>query len=94
MKADPWAELQARFGTGEFTPQGCADGIVTLWLSRERLPQVLHFLKRELQAPFRMLFDLTAVDERWRRHRGDHAGSDFTVVYLLYSLERNEFLRL
>ncbi len=94
MKADPWGELQARFGTAEFTPQECADGIVTLWLSRERLPQVLHFLKRELQAPFRMLFDLTAVDERWRRHRGDHAGSDFTVVYLLYSLERNEFLRL
>ncbi len=94
MKADPVTELQARFGDVDFVLQSCADRIVTLWLDRAYLTAVLRFFKREIQAPFRMLFDLTAVDERWRRHREGLPKADFTVVFLLYSFERNDFLRV
>ena len=41
-----------------------------------------------------MLCDLTAIDERERRHREGQPPSDFTVVYHLLSLERNADVRL
>jgi len=41
-----------------------------------------------------MLYDLTAIDERGRKHREDQPPSDFSVVYNLYSFERNSYLRL
>src|SRR5262245_14421805 len=41
-----------------------------------------------------MLFDLTAVDERLRKHREGMPPSDFTLVYQLLSIERNADLRL
>ena len=93
MSPDPVTELQARFGS-VFTPQASADAIPTLWLAAERLHEVLTFLKTGIAAPYRMLFDLTAVDERWRRHREGLPPADFTVVYLLFSFDRNAFLRL
>jgi len=94
MNADPVTELETRFGSEGFVPQSCADGIVTLWLPREKLPRVLAYLKRQIPASYRMLFDLTALDERWRHHREGLPEAAFTVVYLLYSFDRNDFLRL
>ncbi len=88
------AELENRFGTGAFRFQATFDGIPTLWLPKERLQEALRFLKYELDRPFAMLFDLTAMDERLRRHRLGLPESDFTVIYHLLSLERNEHLRL
>lgn len=41
-----------------------------------------------------MLFDLTAIDERFRTHRDSMPETDFTLVYQLLSLERNEFIRV
>ena len=94
MNADPLNELEARFGPEGFQSQTCADAIPTLWLPQEKLTRALAWLKREIPAPYRMLFDLTAVDERWRCHRDGLPEADFSVVYLLYSFERNDFLRL
>jgi NADH-quinone oxidoreductase subunit C/D len=60
----------------------------------------LRFLKDGVDRPFRMLYDLTAVDERNRRDRaagssaGAAAGAEFTVVYHLLSFERNEDVRV
>jgi len=93
MTPDPVTELQNRFGD-LFTLQASADAIPTLWLGQERLLEVLRFLKTGIPTPYRMLFDLTAVDERWRRHRQGLPPADFSVVYLLFSFERNAFLRL
>ncbi len=37
---------------------------------------------KHLQIRIRMLYDLTAIDERGRTHRDGQPPSDFTVVYL------------
>ncbi|GLR65993.1 NADH-quinone oxidoreductase subunit C/D [Acidocella aquatica] len=41
-----------------------------------------------------MLYDLTALDERTRTHRGNQPKSDFTVVYHLLSFSRNHDIRI
>jgi NADH-quinone oxidoreductase subunit C/D len=87
-------ELINRFGEEAVTAQATHDGIPTLWLDRDRLPAALKVLKQDIDRPFRMLFDLTAVDERLRQHREGLPDSAYTVVYHLLSPERNEDLRL
>ena len=51
-------------------------------------------LRNVVPQPFKMLYDLTAIDERGRRHRDGQPASDFTVVYHLFSYERNAYVRL
>ena len=82
--------LYRQFGEDLFVTQHCADKIPTVWVSRSRLVEVLEFLKPS----FSMLYDLFAIDERTRVHRDGQPDSDFTVVYQLRSMERNEDLRL
>ena len=42
-----------------------------------------------------MLYDLTAIDERMRAtSRRCSRASDFTVIYHLFSFERNEYIRV
>ena len=55
---------------------------------------VLRFLKEEIDGPYKMLYDLSAIDERMRVHRDGQPASDFTVVYHLLSFQRNEYLRI
>lgn len=88
-------ELYERFGEDPFTVQTTADGIPTLWVDVGKLREVLRFLKKDAAASYRMLYDLTAIDERAREHRGaDQRPGDFTVVYHLLSLERVSEIRL
>lgn len=87
-------DLFARFGDNAFTLQTTVDGMPTLWLPADRLHEVLRFLKNEIARPFKMLYDLTAVDERLRKHRAGLPPADFTVVYQLLSIERNADIRL
>jgi hypothetical protein len=87
-------ELRARFPNEPFLEQPTRDGIPTFWVSREQLPGVLRYLKLEVPRPYPMLWDLTAIDERERRHREGQPPSDFTAVYQLLSLERNSDVRL
>jgi NADH-quinone oxidoreductase subunit C/D len=54
----------------------------------------LRYLKQEAEQPYRMLYDLTAIDERTRIHREDQPASDFTVIYHLLSFARNADIRL
>ncbi len=70
------------------------DGILNLWVERDNVKKVLSFLKDKAARPFKMLFDLSAVDERMRQNRNGSPQSDFTVVYHLMSLGRNEDLRI
>ncbi len=85
-------ELEGRFGAGAFTAQETRSDFPTLWTSRERLPAVLKFLKTEVDRPFGTLYDLTAIDERFRKQRDGQPDSDFTVLYHLLSYGRNEDL--
>ena len=70
------------------------DGIDTLWVPRERLHQTLSYFKNGIDLPYKMLYDLTAIDERERTHREGQPVSDFTAVYHLYSFDRNSYLRI
>jgi NADH-quinone oxidoreductase subunit C/D len=87
-------ELHEKFGEGVTTPQTTRDEVPTVWVGRDRGHDVLRYLKAEIKQPYCMLYDVTAIDERTRAHRDGQPGNEFTVVYHLLSLERNEDLRL
>lgn len=85
---DVVADLAYRFGEQSFVVQDTRTGMPVLWVARERLIEVLRFL-REVQRPFAMLYDLHGVDERLRTQRRGLPEADFTVFYHLLSVERN-----
>jgi NADH-quinone oxidoreductase subunit C/D len=87
-------ELQDRFGDIAFLGQKTQDEIPTIWVSRDKVHSVLRFLKEEVNNPYRMLYDLFAIDERVRINRHGQPDSDFTVVYHLLSYGRNEDVRI
>ncbi|MCO6442281.1 MAG: NADH-quinone oxidoreductase subunit C/D [Nitrococcus mobilis] len=88
------SQLRARFGEIAIGEQPTHDHIPTLWVPRECIREILRYLKHTIQSPYRMLYDLTAIDERVRDHRSDQPASDFTIVYHLLSLERAADIRL
>jgi NADH-quinone oxidoreductase subunit C/D len=87
-------ELQNRFGTAIGPAQATRDGMPTQWIERNRARDILRYLKLEAEQPYRMLYDLTAIDERVRSHREGQPASDFTVIYHLLSFARNADIRL
>lgn len=87
-------ELQDRFGRGEVAVQTTLDDIPTCWISKDRIHEILRYLKTDAKNPYLMLYDLTAIDERVRGNRHDQPKCDFTVVYHLLSLDRNSDVRI
>jgi NADH-quinone oxidoreductase subunit C/D len=87
-------DLQKRFGGAILMRQPTADDIPTLWCAPERVRDLLTYLKCHVDGPFKTLYDLTAIDERWRSHRESQPASDFSVVYHLLSYERNADIRI
>ncbi|MDX6457947.1 MAG: NADH-quinone oxidoreductase subunit [Acidobacteriaceae bacterium] len=86
-------ELQNELGlTG--APQAVRDDIPTFWVSKSDIHEAIHSLRSSIPDPYTMMYDLTAIDERGRTHRDGQPPSDFTVVYHLYSFERNAYVRL
>ncbi|MDR3603020.1 MAG: NADH-quinone oxidoreductase subunit C/D [Syntrophaceae bacterium] len=87
-------QLRVRFGEGIFTPQATFDDVTTVWAPKESTHEVLRYLKEDIPKPFRMLYDVTAIDERLRSHRLDQSDTDFTIVYHLLSFDRNMDIRI
>src|SRR6185437_10919022 len=87
-------ELQEKFGPAAVTPQATRDSIPTFWTTQDKICEVAGYLKNEISQPYKMLYDLTAIDERVRTHREGQPESKFTVVYHLLSLERNAYIRI
>jgi NADH-quinone oxidoreductase subunit C/D len=87
-------ELQEKFGPAAITPQETRDSIPTFWTQKDKIREVVAFLKNEIAQPYKMLYDLTAIDERVRTHRDGEPESSFTVVYHLLSFERNQYIRV
>jgi len=83
-------DLYRNFGQALFVAQPSADETLTLWVPRDRLIDVLQYLKPK----FSMLYDLFGIDERTRANRSGQPASDFTIVYQLLSLDRNEDIRI
>jgi NADH-quinone oxidoreductase subunit C/D len=88
------SDLSRRFGPRTFTTQKTIDDIPTVWVDRETAHDVLGYLRSGAERPFRVLYDLTAVDERTRVHREGLPASDFTVIYHLVSFDRNDDIRI
>ena len=87
-------ELRERFGVEAILVQPTRDGVPTVWVSRDMAPEVLRHLKTGVPRPYRMLYDLTAIDERMRANRDGQPPSDFTLVYHLLSFDRNDDVRV
>jgi NADH-quinone oxidoreductase subunit C/D len=87
-------ELKEKLGGDNFIEQGTCDGIPTLWVNSDDVWTTLSTLKHEVERPYRMLYDLTAVDERSRSNRQGQPDGDFSIVYHLTSFERNEDIRI
>ena len=88
------SELEGRYGEAVAAVQSTRDGIPTVWVAPDDAPEVLAHLKTGVPRPYRMLFDLTAIDERERTRREGQPPSDFSVVYHLLSFDRNEDVRV
>ncbi len=84
-------ELQREFGADRVTSQRTQDQIPTVWVSPGLVGDVLGYLKYKTPLPYRMLYDLTAIDER---HRNGRPAGDFSLVYHLLSFERNQDIRV
>jgi len=87
-------EIRNRFSGEESTEQATSDNIPTLWIDSGGVRETLRYLKTDIEKPFRMLLDLSVIDERVRTHRDAQPDSDFSVVYHLLSPERNEDVRV
>ncbi len=87
-------ELEHRFPSAVLARQEAADGVPTLWVASDQAGRLLRYLKEQVERPYRMLYDLFAIDERLRTHREGQPEADFTLVYHLLSYGRNEDLRL
>jgi NADH-quinone oxidoreductase subunit C/D len=85
--------LAGRFGD-DVAEQTTRDGIPTFWTAPERVLQVVEHLRRSVPGPYRLLYDLTAVDERVRAQPDGGPDRDFTVVYQLLSLDRAADVRI
>ena len=90
-----FSELRSRFGDQLIIyEQFTKDGTPTIWIGKQSLIQVLTYLKNQITLPYKMLYDLTCIDERLRNRRNEQPVSDFTIVYHLTSFGRNEDLRI
>ena len=87
-------ELRTRFNNTVLMQQPTRDDIPTVWCTGDGVPDILRYLKNTIDRPYQMLYDLTAIDERWRDHRQDQPKGDFTVVYHLLSTDRNQDIRI
>ncbi len=61
-------------------PQPVCDAVPTFWVSKTDIHEVIRSLHSGIPEPYRMFYDVTAIDERGRTHRDGQPPSDFTVV--------------
>jgi NADH-quinone oxidoreductase subunit C/D len=86
--------LETEFGSPPAAPEAYRDSIPTFWAHRDQLHRVLAFLKERIPSAYKLLYDLTAIDERTRTHHLEEQHGDFTLVYHLFSFDRNEYIRV
>ncbi|PCI63540.1 MAG: NADH-quinone oxidoreductase subunit C/D [Gammaproteobacteria bacterium] len=73
--------------------ENIVDDIPSFWLAKDQLSALMQVLRHELDKPFDFCFDITAIDETERNHKGINV-IDFTVSYHLRSYERNQDIRI
>ena len=70
------------------------DGIETFWIAADRLMTTMTRLRQEPALHYRLLLDVTAIDERTRRDHSHPTASDFTAVYHLLRPEDGKEVRV
>ncbi len=86
--------IEQNFEGGVIAVQPTLDEITTFWVTSDNIVEVIAFLKNKIEKPYKMLYDLTAIDEQARQHREGQPDSTYTVVYTLLSFDRNEYIRI
>ena len=86
-------DLQSELGAIA-VPQATRDHLPTFWVSKHDVHEAIRALRSGIPDPYTMLYDVTAIDERGRIHRDGQPPCAFTVVYHLFSFERNAYVRL
>lgn len=84
--------LAAHLGDDTVTAQPTMDEIPTAWVAPDKAHDALAWLSVASEGPYRVLYDLTAIDERSRE--ASERRSDFTLVYHLMSYDANADIRL
>ena len=87
-------EIDQKLGDKIIYHQETKDDFQTIWVKKDSIVSALNYLKNEIENPYRMLYDLTAIDERSNNKRNGLPQSDFTIVYHLLSFDGNEDIRL
>src|SRR3954451_22427112 len=87
-------DLQQHFSVESFQLQKTVDDILTLWLSKNKVLSVIEYLKLLVPQPYNLLYDICGIDERDKAKKNGLPTKDFTIVYHLFSFERNAFIRL
>ena len=73
--------------------ENIVDNIPSFWLDKKQLTQLMQVLKHDIEQPFDMCFDITAIDESEKQHKSSLAQA-FTVSYHLRSYQRNQDIRI
>ncbi|SIQ05588.1 MULTISPECIES: NADH-quinone oxidoreductase subunit C/D [Acidiphilium] len=63
------------------SPQATTDAIETIWCDADHLIRQMQYLKTDQAQNYRLLLDITAIDERQRTHRPHPNCADFTLLY-------------
>ena len=84
--------LAAHLGDEAVIVEPTVDDIPTAWVPVARTREALAFLSADCPERYRVLYDLTAIDERNRQDGG--LRGDFTLVYHLLSYDANADVRL
>lgn len=94
VQGDLAQEVQERFPDVGVAALNNHDQIPTFWAPPARIRELMQYLKTEITQPYKMLYDITAIDERARVNHKGQPPSDFTVVYHLLSFDRNQYVRI
>jgi len=84
--------LAAHLGDDTVSAQPTMDEIPTVWVAPDKAHEALAWLSGTSAGRYRVLYDLTAIDERSREAAARR--SDFTLVYHLLSYDANADIRL
>lgn len=85
-----YKELKEALGEAVGEPVPALDGIVTFFVDKQAVVQVLNFLKSHREGAFDLLTDITAVD--WLNMPGKDAR--FELVYHICSTANNHRIRI
>ncbi len=96
MPDDPsvLTSIKEKFGDKLIAIRYSAESTLVVWTSNDNCKDLLRFLKYGIEDPFRLLYDITAIDERRKLNKNGEPSGEFTMVYHLTSLGRNQDIRI